>query len=390
MHTHPEPIRVAEVLEATTGGTRRHLLDLVRHMDRQYCAPTVIASAQRDPLFARDMEQLRREGIPALEIPMARNIQPWQDGRAFLRLYQALRAGRFDVVHTHSSKAGFLGRIAARLAGVPQCVHTPHVFPFLMDVPPFQKHFYTHLERFAARFTDAILCVWTGEKAAALQAGILDEQALHVVENGIAVEDILSPATIDRDALRRQFGLQSDDLVLGMIGRYCLQKGHRYLIEAAPAILASVPNAKFLLIGGGELQDDIVRRVRAAGLLGAFRIHPPINDIYPLYAALDLFVLPSLWEGLPYSLLEAMAHSRAIVASAVGGIPEVIHDEVNGRLVAARDVPALIEATIALLKSPPARIALGHAARTTLCARFQRHTMLARIQNIYRQIGRPT
>lgn len=375
-------IEIAEILEATTGGTRRHLFDLATGLDPARFHVTAVVSTLRDPLFLGDIARIRAMGIDVVDIPMRREISPWLDACALARIYRRLRRGRFDIVHTHSSKAGFLGRIAARLAGVPVVIHTPHVFPFLMEGPALRNKFYAALERIAARCTTRIVCVWQDEKRAAQDWRIMPADRIIVIENGIDAGAFACGQAASAEA-RARCGLKDGEFAVGVIGRFTAQKGHRHLIEAARIVCREIPAVRFLLVGDGELKTEILSMISEKGLTEHFRIMDQTEDIYAFYHALDLFVLPSLWEGLPYSLLEAMACGRAVVATRVGGVGDVVADGSDGLLVSPADSIALARAIVTVLSDPVLRERLGRTAALTVTRRFQKKAMLARIAELY-------
>ena len=179
------PIRVTQILEATTGGTGRHLLDLIDGLDSDRIALESVVSLRRDPLFRAQIEQRRARGAIIHEVPMQRAIRPWSDMRALVTLTRLLRRSRPGIVHTHSSKAGFLGRLAARRAGIPAVVHTPHGFAFDAGVSKRLRRRYLRLEKRAMAWTDQLVCVCQAEQRAAARVGLAGEEQTTVVPNGI-------------------------------------------------------------------------------------------------------------------------------------------------------------------------------------------------------------
>jgi len=377
----PSPIQVLEILEATTGGTRRHLFDLAAGLDPRRFAVRVLCSTLRDPAFAGDVRALRARGIPVTIVPMRRAIHPLSDPAALAAIYRHLKRRRCAVVHTHSSKAGFLGRLAAHAARVRRVIHTPHLFPFEMDVGPLRRSFYAGLERMAARWTDRIVCVCPFERESALRRHVAPADKLTVIENGIRMPTSCSPDAAAR--LRRELGFAPDDTVVGAAGRLTAQKGYSDLVRAAAGIVKRRPGTKFVLAGDGELRRAIERLVARIGLQADFRLLGSRTDLDPFYALLDVVVFPSRWEALPYTLIEAMAAGRAIVAARVGGIPDVLTNGHNGLLVPPRDVPGLRDAVGSLLDHPQRRQALGKEARRTAEERFRLSDMLERIGALY-------
>ena len=375
------PTRVLHVLEATTGGTRRHLFDLVTRLDPARFAVHVVVSTRRDPGFLADLEALRARGLGVTVIPMTREIHPLRDAVALLRLRVAIRTARPDIVHTHSSKGGFLGRIAARLAGVPVVVHTPHVFAFQMAVGPLRRRLYLALERGAARLADRIICVCPAERAAAILARVAQPAQLVVIENGIA--PLPPPIAAARAQMRSELAIRPDELVVGTVGRYTRQKGHADLLAAAPAVLQRHPRTRFVLAGAGELRPAIEAQIARLALGDHVLLVGAQEDAARFYPAFDVTVLPSLWEGLPYSLLEAMAAGAAVVATRVGGIPDVILSGKTGLLVPPLAPEALAQAIAALLADPALRARLGAAARALVPVRYAVDTMVRKTAELY-------
>jgi len=268
-------IRVVEVLEATVGGTRRHLLDLLDSLDRSRFEMTAVVSLKRDPGFAREVARLRAEGIEVVTIPMLRRPAPIADCIALFRLCRVLERGRFDVVHAHSSKAGFLVRLAARIVGVPAVVYTPHGFAFMIRTNRLLRGLYRLAERLARPWTDLFVLVSPTEIEAAYETRLWPRAApphplFVMIENGI------DPDTVsrDRDAARAALGLGDDDLVIGSVGRLTRQKCHRCLIDAAQRVVSVLPSAKFVIIGEGELRPSLQRQIDRLGLGDRLRHRP--------------------------------------------------------------------------------------------------------------------
>lgn len=375
-------LRVTQILEATTGGTRRHLFDLVTNLDPERFAVTVVGADRGDPGFAADVAVFRERGIPVTLTPMVRPIRPWADLRAFLQISRLLREQRPDVVHTHSSKAGFLGRLAARRAHVPRIVHTPHCFAFEMDSGAARRALYVRLERLAARCTDRMICVCAAELAAALKHRVAPEERLTVIENGVRAADAaVAPEHVE--ALRAELGLPLGAPVVGAVGRLTRQKGYEVLIRSAPAVLARFPDTRFVLVGDGELRAELERTAREAGVAPHVLFAGQREDTRAFYPLFDVLAVPSLWEALPYALLDGMASGSAVVASAVGGIPDVIHDGTSGWLVPPRQVPPLAEGIIALLATPELRRRLRVHAKSILERRCRLEDMIAKTEAVY-------
>lgn len=372
-------LHVLQILEATTGGTRRHMVDLISHLPADRFRVSLACSTRRDPRFLDDLADMKARGVTVHIVPMRREIRPFSDLAAFVQLRRIIRRGGFDVVHTHSSKAGFLGRLAAASAGVPRIIHTPHTFPFQMDVHGFRRSGYVQLERLAARFTDRLICVCPAQKI--LAQSVIDPARIAVVENGIALRPPRDPA--ERQRHRLAWGVAPDQPLVGVVGRFVPQKGYADVVAAAGLVAELRPDARFALVGDGELKTDIEGRIRSRGLQSRVVIVEGREDAPELMPAFDIVALPSLWEGLPYVLLEAMAAGRAVVATRVGGIPDVIDDGRDGVLVPAREPAALAAAIAKLIDNGERRSMMGVEARDKVVARYGLDRMISRIVALY-------
>ena len=377
-------MRVAEILEATIGGTRRHLLDLATHLDRAQFDLELICSTERDPGFRDELESLRAAGVGVTIVPMARSISPWRDWRAYRLLKRRLREGRFGLVHTHSSKAGFLGRLAAYRLGIP-IVHTPHAFAFQSGAGRLQRWLYRTLERWAARWCEAIIAVSPGERQAALYAGICAPGKLRLIPNGVDLAWL--DAQFDRAAARRELGLADSHLAVGSIGRLTSQKGYRYLIEAARLVAREIPNVRFPIIGEGEEHRALESLIGDRGLGEFVRLLGHRDQAASLCAGFDLFVLPSLWEGAPYALLEAMAAGLPVVATRVAGNADLVVEGKTGLLVPPRDPPALARAIAELLRDPVRRAMIGRRGREQVERNCSLAEQIAATERLYLEMA---
>ncbi len=376
--------RVLHVLEATEGGTRTHLRDLVLRLRRDGWEVDVAVSTLRDPSFCDDLERFRDAGIGVCLVPMVRNPYPRADWRAFWALRRAIRATRPDLVHTHSSKAGFLGRAAARAEGKPS-LYTPNAFRFQApDAGRFERWLVTALERRAARWSDGIICVSDGERQAALDARIDVPERLHVVYNGIDLAPLDEAATLGGG--RELLALRADAWPIVLtIGRRVAQKGDRYLLSAWPKVVGAFPDAQLVIVGDGPLLDDLQAQATALGIDDSVCFPARQGDVGRLYAIADVYVLPSLYEGCPYTLLEAMALGLPCVATAAAGSRDIIADGQTGLLVPVADAPALSDALLRVLSDHELRVKVGEQARAVARRDYTADGMADATAAIYRQ-----
>ncbi len=322
-------------------------------------------------------------GIEILRVPhLVRSPNPWRDFLAYRELEQLFRERRYDIVHTHTSKAGYLGRLAAAQMRVPILVHTPHGHIFFGYFNRVLTAFFTALERQAARKTDRLIALTRRGIEEHLQRGVGRPEQWEAIFSGID----LSPYTqaVERRASTREaLGIDADEFVIGAVGRLEPVKGFAYFVEAARATAGSVPESRFILVGDGSLADSL--RAQAADLGDRFRFLGLRHDVPDLMAAFDLCVVPSLNEGMGRVVLEAGAAGVPVVASRVGGIPEIVRDGDTGILVPPQRSGAIVEAALRLHGDPALRLRMSEAARS-LTAAYGLEQMVRRIEDLYERL----
>ena len=335
-------------------------------------------------------ESLREEGIAF--VPWANATRAWDpvsDARAFGELVAILRRGRYDIVHTHNPKPGLMGRLAARLAGVPVVVNTVHGFYATKDDALTRRVPFMALEWVAARFSDAELYQSGEDMVWARRLRIAPPRRQYYLGNGTDLSefgpDAVEPARLS--ALREELGLAPDALVVGMVGRLVREKGYREFFRAARAIRKHHPDVAFLAIGPSDPDkgDAISEAERAAAspdvVFAGFR--PDVRDLLGL---MDVFVLPSWREGMPRSAIEAAAMGRAMVLSDIRGCREVARHDVEALLVPPRDEGALTAAIKRLVEEPELRARLSRAARDRAEAQLDVSAVADRVVDVYRAV----
>jgi len=392
--------KVLEVLEANVGGARAHVLQILGGLDRDRFEPHLACSLEREPGAAAALEALRSEGVRVAIVPMRRQPSPLSDLLALCRLSRLMRTERYALVHTHASKAGFLGRLAARRAGVPAVLHTPHTFPF-ERTDTVLAPLYKFLERRAAAWADRIVLVAPSQREAALAAGVGGPDRLVVVENGVCLpaED---PA-VARARYRAELGLGAATPAAAFVGRATPQKDVQTFLSAAAEVCRALPGAQCFLVGQADnrrylrsLRPPIGPEAWRVVALGDAPSAPvfwspalPVRvlghraDAARLVAAFDVLVLPSRYEGLPYALLEAMANCVPAVASDVTGNRDAIEHARNGYLTPVGDVSGFVRWTLRLLTDVDERRALGLAARERVASSFTKERFVRRIGELY-------
>ncbi|MBI3828178.1 MAG: glycosyltransferase family 4 protein [Planctomycetes bacterium] len=378
-------IKLCYVCEATAGGVRKHLRELMRLFSRPEEGFEIHAllGDRGEPGLAAELEQLRAQGVRTAVLPaLQRPIRLLRDRAAYAEIKRFIRELAPQLVHTHSSKAGFLGRLAAHAAGVPRIVHTAHVFPFQWATG-LKGFFYTKLERYAARRCHAIVCVGASQREEALRIGLAPTEKVLLIPNGV---EIPPPASLEEiAALRMRLQLPAKAPVVGMVARLAPQKGVRPFLEAAAQVVRARPDAIFVLAGGGPLEEEARARAAALGLTaGQFRFLGHVEDAERLYPAFDVLALSSLYEGLPYVLLEAMARGVPVVATDVQGSRDVIEHGVSGLLARPGNAADLAAKLSALLGDRSQREKLSGAALARVRERFSLEQFAAGHRKLYR------
>jgi lipopolysaccharide/colanic/teichoic acid biosynthesis glycosyltransferase len=387
------PVRVAHVTTADIS-LRYLLLNQLQTIRDDGFEVTGISSP------GPDVAALEAHGIRHEAVPMSRRLTPFADLVSLVRLYRVMRRRRFTIVHTHNPKPGLLGQLAARMAGVPIVVNTLHGFYFHDRMRPRARRFYVALERLAARCSDVVLSQNEEDVQTAVRDGIVTPDRIRSLGNGIDLRRFdparLTPET--RLRTRAALGIAVDAPVVGFVGRLVAEKGLRELLEAARTVLAAVPNARFLFVGGvdSEKADRLTPDVaRVAGLEAACVFAGVRQDMPELYQAMDLFVLPSHREGFPRAPMEASAMGVPCIVTDVRGCRQAVSHERNGLLVPVQDPNALAQAMLRLLQDRSLARRLGAAGRARAQQEFDERGVFKTVLAEYRRLladkqARPT
>src|SRR5687768_1930107 len=347
---------------------------------------TLLAGTQTGP--EGDLHGEARAGGVDLVLlpPLVREISPWKDLRALWGLVRFMRARRFHIVHTHSSKAGILGRAAARLAGVPIVVHTLHSLVFHDYQSALANRAYVAMKRLVAPLTDAFISVSDRTAAGALAAGIGRPEQHVTIFSGMPLEPFLDvSAALSPSEAKRRLGIPEDAPVVGKIARLFPLKGHAQFLDAAAEIAREVPRAHFLLVGGGVLRAQLEARARELGIADrtVFAGLVPPASVPACIQAMDVVVHASLREGIARVLPKAGAVGKPVVTLELDGVPEVVRDGVSGYLVLPLDTEKLADRVVELLLDPGRRHAFGTAGRAFAVENFGVERMILRIDAVY-------
>lgn len=383
-----EPIRVLHIItRMIVGGAQENTLLSVEGLDRLPEYEVTLASGidrgREGELLSRARETTRLIVVPE----MGRSINPFSDLVAFWKLYRLIRQGRYHIVHTHSSKAGVLGRWAAYLAGTPLIVHTLHSLVFHDYQPWLVNRAWWLAKKVCAPVTDYFISVSRIISEKAIAAGIAPPEQFRTIYSGMELDWFLN-FKADAQAIRREFGIPPDAPVIGKVARLFPLKGHDQLMDAAPAIVARCPNVRFFLIGDGVLLEHLQQRARELGILENFVFAGLIERerIPEMIAAMDVLVHTSLREGLARVLPQALAMGKPCVSFDIDGAPEVVIPDQTGYLVQPNDSAGLADALARLLDDAALRQQMGEAGRRHVDPAFRAETMVEEIADVYENL----
>lgn len=354
-------IRVLHVItRLSLGGASENTVSSIVALQREgYECALALGLHECDAVAVADA---RRRGCSLVDVPsLGREITPLRDLAALAALARLMRKARPTVVHTHTSKAGFIGRLAARLARVPIVIHQPHGHVFYGYWNGRRTDLYVALERLAARWSDRIITLTDRGIEEHLARGIGRREQYISVPSGVPVEDLRARRP-SREEARASLGIAPSSFVVAAVGRFVPIKGFDVLISALPKVVAKVPDLRLILVGDGPERDALRIRALALGVERCLVMPGAAADVSRYVAAADVLAAPSRNEGMGRALVEAMALGLPVVATTVGGIPDVVIDGECGRLVPSEDTAALGAALIELARDPRLRAKLGDGA----------------------------
>ena len=369
------------------GAQENTLLNCIDLIDQYGDDVTLITGPSAGP----EGQLLKRLNHPQLNIieasALTRNIKPWQDWKAYRQLKKLLREINPDVVHTHSAKAGVLGRMAAWRLKVPAVIHTVHGAPFHSYQSALARKLFAFCERYAAKRCHRLLCVADAMTDLMVESNVAERERFTTVYSGMKIDDYLR-ADDHRDRIRHEFGFANNDIVVGKIARLFNLKGHKYLVEAARTVVATNPHVHFLLVGDGILRDELESQIEAGGLSEHFHftgLVPP-TDVPQYLGAMDILAHTSLREGLARALPQALLAGKPVISFDIDGAREVCITNQTGFLTMPKDIVALSDAIIRLAGDPELRQSFGAAGRAKCREMYSHQLMTERIRTIYQEV----
>jgi glycosyltransferase involved in cell wall biosynthesis len=380
----PPPIRILRAItRLNIGGPAIHAILLNNALDDgvEFSSTLVTGTTaphEGDMLDLAAARQVRPIILPAL----GREISPTDDLVSLARMVQLVRRLRPDVVHTHMAKAGTVGRLAARICGVPLIVHTYHGHVFHSYFSPAKTRVFVMIERALGLMTDRIIVLGEGQRDEIASLGVAPVGKLEPIRLGLELGQFLD-ADQARGGLRTELGLDAQTPLIGIVARLVPIKAHELFFEAAAHVLKAIPEARFVVVGDGERRAELEALVDHLGLRASVVFLGWRRPMLGVYADLDVVALTSRNEGSPVALIEAMASARPVISTEVGGVPDVVVDGVTGLTVASGDATAMGEGILRLLRDRELAGRLAAAGQRHVYPRYDSSRLVNDVRSLY-------
>ena len=373
----PQNIRVLEIIDdASLGGGQMHVLLLSKYLQRENIE---VAIATESTGWLVNQAQILE--IPTYAIAISNKLT-WQ---SFQNIYQLLKSQKFDIIHTHGGTAGFWGRlVAACLNHKPKIIHTYHGLHYLNTTQTksiqqkIKTAIFQKIDQLLLAVTDRIICVCRSDYKRAIAAKVATPSKTAIVYNGIEIDKFSYP--LDQETARQIFDTAPTEFVFGNIGRLHEQKGHKYLLQAFAKV---ADRARLVIVGDGELRDELMMLADELQISDLITFLGARSDIHEFLSAINVFIMPSLWEGQPIALLEALAMGKPCIVSDVDGIPEIIANGVNGYLVKPKDIAGLTQVMNKAINNPEILQQFANTGVNTITEKFLAPNMAKAIAEIY-------
>jgi len=364
------------------GGSAENTFLTLKGLDKSRYEVSLIAGPVDDPSQDR-RDQIEESGVRYIQVPqLRRNIHLFYDFTALLKIYRFLKREKPDIIHTHTSKAGLLGRLAARLARVPSIIHTPHGHVFFGYFGALKTRMFILFEKLASRITDKIVALTPREKTDYLSYKVTQKDKLVVIPSGIELHKYQHAPREERSKLRKELGIAEHSAVVGTAGRLVPVKGPQFLLQAFKQVISEHPETYLVFAGDGPLRKSLEKNAVDMDLAKDIIFAGWRDDMARVLSVFDIFCLPSLNEGMGRVLVEAMALGKPVVASDVGGIPDLIIPGKNGFLVPPRNPGELSRQILFLIKNREEAAKMGRTGKEMVSA-FSDEIMVKKIAELY-------
>lgn len=369
-------IKILQIATVSSwGGAPQVVFDLVKNLDKNKFSVELACGT------GKGWEKMKETGVKIYPLPnMRREIDPIRDLKTIWTIYRIIKKGNYNIVHCHSTKAGLVGRIAAKLAGTKRIYFTVHGWGFYNSEYKWAQKMLVSLEKIIARMTSKIICVSRNDLDEGIKNKITQKDRMGVIYNGIDFKNY-----VDRQGSRQIFGLEESVIVFGFVARLANQKNPQLFLKAAEKIVKKCDNANFIIIGDGPLMAECRKLSSEMNLDNKIKFLGELPNVKAkqLMSGFDVFVLSSRFEGLPLTVIEAMFAGLPIIAGNVGGIPELISDSKNGFLVNAGSVDELVQKMEYFIENPDQAISMGREGKKIAQEKFTLEKMVANYQNLY-------
>ena len=376
------------------GGSAQNTLQTCIGLAHKYntilvCGPThesEMSAAERKQVY-KQVEEAKGRGIRFVIVPsLIRAIQPIADVTALHTIYRLLKYEKPEIVHTHTSKAGLLGRWGAKIAGVPHVVHTPHGHVFHGHFSGLLSYAFRILEKITSLITEKIIALTNGERKDYLRYAVAKEKQLDTIHSGVDIQRFMNNVQNDgAEKTKDGLGLDKGTIVVGTVGWLLPIKGPMHLFNALKLVWQKFPNVNLVYVGQGEEGTRIRHEADRLGFTNRIHFLGWRDDVENLLPLLNIFVLPSLNEGMGRVIVEAMAAGLPVVASDTGGIPDLVVHGKTGFLFPPGDERALADSIVRLIEDPDLAKRMGDAGRER-CHRFSLQSMLDKLDRLYQEV----
>jgi len=381
---NPLPV-LHPITRLIVGGAQENTMFTAARLDKTRFRAEIISGPQTGSEGSL-IEAVRELGVPLEILPeLVREINPWKELVAFWKLYSRMKNGKFAIVHTHSSKAGILGRVAARFAGVPVIVHTVHGWSFHDRLHPVMRKIYILIERWVAKITDSLIVVSQRDIDKGLRHHIGSSAQYQLIRSAIPLDEF-APDSATGAAIRRELGIPLAAPVVGNVGRFSPQKNPLDWLRVAKRVAVEIPECRFLLVGDGPLRPEVEFLITELELSDRVVLTGLRRDVPRMMAAMDVFLLTSLWEGLPRVIPQAMAMGLPVIANRADGTVEAIDLGVTGYLCDPGNFDEMAAYCVDLLNNPAKRRKLGQQGQVYAHQEFDLNVMISQIETLYENL----
>lgn len=374
----PEKIRILELINnAVIGGGPIHVILICKYLNRDHFQVWAGCTPRGDLL-----EEIRAHSDQFISISISKVPNPL----TIWKIYKLVKKNKIQVIHTHGGVAGLWGRIAAIFAGKVALVHTLHGIHYLNYKSSFLRRIHIYLERMLSRFTDMTICVADADQKKGLHHKLFPVEKQRILRYGMELEQPSISETA-KNEFKKRLNLPQNAILFLNVARLHRQKGQIYLLPAFAEVARACPEAHLLIVGDGPERAAIEAQIQNLGIESQVHLLGARKDVDHLLDLTDIFVLSSLWEGLPLAIIEAMGRAKPIVSTHVDGIAEIIQDQKQGLLVPPGNSAALAEAMMTLIKNSKIAVQLGATARKKVLDEYHIQKMIQQLEQLYSDLA---